>query len=195
MPDPGEVTVLLKELRAGRQQAFDVLLPLVYEELRAIARRHLRGSRPGASLDTLGLVHEAWIKLAAAERLTAEDRAHFLALCARAMRQVVIDAARSRAAAKRGAAARPQTLSENQPALASDLASLLDLDRALDRLAATDERLVRLVECRHFTGLSEEETAEALGLSLRTVQRDWLRARAWLREALGRSPGGPRETD
>jgi RNA polymerase sigma factor (TIGR02999 family) len=113
------------------------------------------------------------------------DREHFLALAARAMRQVLVSYARERAAAKRGGPARPVTLEEDRVAARDRSEWLIDVDRALARLAARDERLARVVECRFFAGLTEEETAESLGSSVRTVQRDWMRARAWLREELG----------
>jgi len=183
----GEVTLLLRALRDGETGAFDRLVPLVYDELRRIAHGHLRRHRSGGTLDTTGLVHEAYLKLAAQEGLDVRDRGHFLAVSARAMRQVLVDFARARAAAKRGGPeARRVTLEDDSAAVAAQAERLLDVDRALERLRAHSDRLSRVVECRYFAGYSEEETAEALGVSLRTAQRDWLRARAWLRQELDR---------
>ena len=183
MNGPGEVTLLLREIRAGSREAFDRLVPLVYGELRGMAHAHLRRRVGGRTLDTTGLVHEAWLKMAGPQGIDVHDRGHFLAVSAHAMRQVLVDLARARSAAKRQGGDRA-TFDENLAAVDADVESLLDLDRALERLREHDDRLGRVVECRYFAGLSEAETAEALGVSLRTAQRDWLRARAWLREEL-----------
>lgn len=182
--DPGEVTQLLHAYREGDRGAFDRLVPLVYDDLRRIARHHLRRSRPGQTLDTTGLVHEYYLKMADQTHLDVQDRGHFLAVSARAMRQVIIGYARRRTASKRGGGEEQITLDEGRIAVGDQAEWLLDLDRALDRLGGRSERLARVVECRFFAGLSEEETAEALGVSLRTTQRDWTRARAWLKEEL-----------
>ncbi len=191
----GEVTLLLQAWKGGRSEAFDQLIPLVYNELSRIAHGHLRRSQRTPTLDTGVLVNEAYLKLAAQEGLDARDRGHFLAVAARAMRQVLIDLARARQAEKRGAGEVAVTLNEEVVALDDHAERLLDLDRALTRLREVNERLAQIVECRHFAGLSEEETAEALGVSLRTVQRDWMRARAWLRTALLEGPGGAEPGD
>ena len=159
---------------------------MVYDELRRIARNHLRHTNRGATLDTTGLVHEAYMKLAGQKGMRVEDRGHFLAIAACAMRQVIISRARARLAAKRGGGEVPMTLDEERVGSAEQAQAewLLDLDRALELLRERDERLARTVECRFFAGLSEEETARALGVSLRTAQRNWMRARAWLRAEL-----------
>ena len=157
-----------------------------YSELRRLARRQLRRLRPGQTLTTTALVHEAFVKLVKGP-LKAEDRTHFLALAARAMRQILVDYARGRARQKRGGGADHTPLDEGQVSASREAERMLERDLALQKLAELDPRLVRVVECRYFAGLSEEETADALGVSLRTAQRDWLRARAWLREALGRA--------
>lgn len=192
MAEIGEVTLLLRALREGETGAFDRLVPMVYDELRRIAHGHLRRQRPGGTLDTTGLVHEAYLKLAEQTALDVRDRGHFLAISARAMRQVLIDFARARTAGKRGGPrAQRVTLEDDLAAVESQAERLLDVDRALERLRAHSERLARVVECRYFAGFSEEETAEALGVSLRTAQREWLRARAWLQRELGRR--GPAE--
>ncbi len=184
MADVGDVTALLLAHRRGESGAFDRLMPLVYDHLRRIARRQLRGGRPGQTLDTIGLVHESYLKMVDQTRVDWQDRGHFLAVAARAMRQVIITYARKRNAAKRGAGAPRLTLDETQIAVVEQADQLLALDEALSRLAERNERLARVVECRFFAGLSEEETATALDVSLRTAQRDWMRARAWLKEEL-----------
>ena len=173
---------LLARLRSGRRDALDALVPLVYEELRTIAHRHLaaRGGARGATLATTALVNEAYLKLVDQSRAGWRDRAHFLALAAVAMRHVLTDRARARLAIKRGGARVPVTLDEH--AVADDAApeQLLDIDDALHRLAALDARLARVVELRFFGGLTEEEIAEALGVTVRTVERDWAKARMLL---------------
>ena len=178
---------LVEELRDGDAAALDRLLPLVYDELRGIAHRELRRGRPASTLDTTALVHEAYLKLADRACVRPADRTHFLGIAARAMRQVLVDHARRHAAAKRGGGARSVTLDEG--AMAAPLAderadALLALDEALTRLAALSERLGRVVECRFVGGLSEQETADALGVTTRTVRRDWVKARAWLHREL-----------
>jgi RNA polymerase sigma factor (TIGR02999 family) len=188
--EPGEVTQLLKAYEAGDRSAFDRLVPIVYDELRRLARRQLyRGPRGGQTLNTTGLVHEAWLRLVDQSQAEWQDRGHFLAVAARAMRQITIDHARRRLAAKRGGGAPREQLDESRLPGAQRAEWLLALEEALEHLARHNERLVRVVECRFFAGFSEEETAEALGVSLRTAQRDWLRARAWLREELREIPG------
>jgi RNA polymerase sigma factor (TIGR02999 family) len=180
-----DVARLLSAHQAGDRSAFDQLVPLVYDELRRLARWQRR-RRPGArSLDTTGIVHEAYLKLAAAPSLRLNDHGHLLAVTACAMRQVLIGRARARLRAKRGAGAEPLQLDEGRVGARAEAEQLLDLDRALARLRACDARLSQVFECRYFAGLSEAETALALGLSLRSVQRGWLRARTWLRAELG----------
>lgn len=179
-----DVTELLLAHRQGDRDAFDKLLPLVYDDLRRIARRQLAGSWGQQTLDTTGLVHESYLKMVDQKRVDWQDRGHFLAVSARAMRQVIISYARKRNAQKRGAGQEKATLDEGRIAIDDQAEWLLALDEALESLAAKSERLAKVVECRFFAGLTEEETAEALGTSLRTVQRDWMRARAWLKEAL-----------
>jgi RNA polymerase sigma factor (TIGR02999 family) len=191
VPDPGEVTRLLVSFRDGDRAALDRLVPIVYEDLRRIARAHVRRGAAGRAMQTMTLVHEAYLRLVDQERADWKDRQHFLAVCARAMRQIVISDARRHSAAKRGGGEIPVTWDDEVQGGSERAEWLLELDRALERLAARDERLARIVECRYFGGYTEAETAEALGTSLRTVQRDWKRARAWLRDDLGEetSPG------
>ncbi|MFI5311213.1 MAG: ECF-type sigma factor [Gemmatimonadales bacterium] len=175
---------LLEELRSGRREALDQLLPVVYAELRAIAHRHLAGRTPGGTLVTTALVHEAYLKLVDQSKAQWRDRAHFLALASVAMRHVLIDRARERAAFKRGGTRRRVTLDDEVAAVESDAESLLEIDEALTRLAALEPRLARVVECRFYGGLSESEIAEALGVTVRTVERDWRKARMLLRRDL-----------
>lgn len=160
-------------------------MPLVYEELRRIARRHLRRLPGGHTLNTTGLVHEAYLKLARSPGLRLNDPGHLMAVTACAMRQVLVGRARARLRVKRGSGEAGFELDENRlPPERGDAESLLDIDRALSRLREHDARLASIFECRYFGGLSEEETGAALGLSLRTAQRGWMRARAWLRADL-----------
>lgn len=179
----GDVTELLLAYRDGDREAFDRLVPLVYDDLHRIARRHMRRVG-GGTIGTTGLVHEAYLKMVDQGRVDWQDRGHFLAVSAHAMRQVLVDYARKRNAAKRGGGAAVVTLEEDRIAVEDQVADVLALDQALERLAEHDERLARTVECRVFGGLSEQETADALGVSLRTAQRDWRRARAWLKTSL-----------
>jgi RNA polymerase sigma-70 factor, ECF subfamily len=161
------------------------LLPLVYGELKRIAARQLRRERPDHTLSATALVHEAWLELSQLDRIKWQNRNHYLALAAQAMRRVLIDHAVARRAAKRGGGIAAETLDGDPVVLAESRAEeLLDLDNALQRLGAIDERQVRIVECRFFGGMSVEETAEALQLSPATVKRDWALARAWLNREL-----------
>jgi len=150
-----------------------------YGELRRLARRQLRRLRPGQTLTTTALVHEAFVKLVKGPA-KAEDRAHFFALAARAMRQVLVDYARRRASGKRGGGVRPTTLDGDSIPVDALADEMLDIDRALTRLEALDERLARIVEWRFFGGMTEDEVADALGVTARTVRRDWQKARAFL---------------
>lgn len=175
---------------AGRDgAAVDRVLPEVYDELRRLARRQLRSGPPGATLSATALVHEVYLKLARSDGAPPRDRAHLLALAARAMRQILVDAARRRAAGKRGGATPPSTLDDEVHGAEPRLAEVLAVDDALDALSRLDPRLGRLVELRFFAGLSVEETAAVLGVSDRTVKRDWRKARAYLFHAL-ESRGG-----
>jgi RNA polymerase sigma factor (TIGR02999 family) len=165
----------------------DDLLPLVYGELKRIAARQLRGERRDHTLSATALVHEAWLELSSLDRIKWQNRNHYLALAAQAMRRVLIDHAVARRAQKRGGGQRLETL-DDDPLLLVDARAeeLVDLDKALERLSGVDERQVRIVECRFFGGMSIEETAEALQLSPATVKREWALARAWLNRELSR---------
>ena len=182
-------------MRNGRREALDALIASVYSELRAIAHRHLSHDRDAATLATTALVHETYLKLVDQSRTTWHDRAHFLALAAVAMRHILTDHARARVALKRGGDARPITLDEASIALAEPPAALLMLDDALDELAIVDARMARVVECRFFAGLTHDEIAAALGVTVRTVDRDWIKARTWLRELLSKRTGRGGEDD
>ena len=173
------------DLKSGRRESLDSLMPIVYEHLRAIARHQLavRGG-DGATLSTTGLVHEAYLKLVGQSRIAWSDRGHFFALAPVAMRHVLVDRARARLAHKREGVLFRVTLDDDQVAGESQPDVLLEINDALDRLAEVQPRLAQLVECRFFGGLSEEETATALGITARTVQRDWVKARMLLRRAL-----------
>ena len=178
----GEVTRLLRAARDGDASAIDRVVPLVYEDLRLLARRQVgRGFGPQTVRPT-ELVHEAYVKLSVGNSAAvAVDRAHFLAIAARAMRQVLIDEARNRHAAKRGGGWQRATLSGSHWIADFDVDELLTLNDALDEL---DPRQRQVVECRFFGGMEESEIAEALGITERTVRRDWVKARAWLYRAL-----------
>lgn len=160
-------------------------VPLVYDELRRIARRHLRGEQAGHTLSTTALVHEAYLRLVHVRDVPDENRARFLAAASVAMRRVLLDYARSRKADKRGGGGRAVTLDDALAVAADQTDRILELEEALQRLAEIAPRLVQVVECRFFGGLTEEETALALGTSERTVRRDWLKARGWLAAELG----------
>lgn len=173
----------LEALRSGRRESLDELTALLYEELREIAHRH-RGRDQDATLATTALVHEAYLKLVDQSRAQWNDRAHFLALAAVAMRHILTDRARSRFAEKRGGAHDVVTLDDETVASEDQPGALLQIHEALDRLATVDERLARIVEYRFFGGLTHEEIAAVLGLTVRTVERDWAKARVLLRDLL-----------
>lgn len=177
---------MLRCWAAGDATAFDALVPIVYDRLRQLARLRLRDT-PHATLDTTGLVHEAYLRLADAPQTTLRDRGHFLGIASRVMRNVLVDHARARYAAKRGGGAVVTALDEETSWLPDeDLDEISALDEALIRLEKVDNRQSRILEQRYFGGLSLEETAEALGISLATVKRELRAARAWLAIELSR---------
>jgi len=180
---PGEVTRLLSSARAGDSAALDRLVPLVYEDLRAIARRQLGREHGPRTLQPTALVHEAYVKLSGGAALAASDRSHFMAIAARAMRQVLVERARHYGASRRGGGLQQTTLTDGSWTTDLDPDQLIALSDALDTL---EPRQRQVVECRFFAGLEEKEIAEALGVTERTVRRDWTKARAWLyRELYG----------
>jgi RNA polymerase sigma factor (TIGR02999 family) len=190
-----EITSLARRWRSGDPAALDRLIELTYDDLRRIARRHLRLGQQGGTIDTTSLVHEAYLKLAGSGGGGGEwlGRAQFYAFCSQAMRRILIDYARQAAAAKRGGGMLRVPLDTNTAVLEREAIELLALDDALKQLEARAPQMVRVVECRFFAGLSVGETAEALSVSSRTVERDWSRARAYLRQLLG--PGEGRGQD
>ena len=173
------ITALLQADR-GNEAVLDRLLPLVYDELRRMARGHLLSEREDHTLDATALVHEAYLKLVDQTWASAESRAYFFGAAARAMRQILVDHARQRMRQKRGGKQRPITLEEHHLVADEFAGALVDVDDALRSLAGIEPRAARVVECRFFGGLSVEETAETLGISVRTVKRDWILAKAWL---------------
>jgi RNA polymerase sigma factor (TIGR02999 family) len=186
--DGGEVTRLLRLARDGDPDALHRVVPLVYDDLRRIARRQLRREGSGHTLDATALVHESYLRLTGGLPVPATDRAHFLAIASRSMRQVLIDHARRLSTRKRGAGWQATTLTGSLPASALAPDELLALDAALDGL---EPRQRQVVECRFFGGMEETEIALALGVSERTVRRDWVKARAWLYSALYPEDAGP----
>jgi RNA polymerase sigma factor (TIGR02999 family) len=185
--DNSELDRVLPQVMRSGAVTVDQMVPLVYDELRRIAHHRLRAEQTGHTLDTTGLVHEAYLRLVGGAVLEFESRAHLLAIAAQAMRHVLIDSAVSRKAQKRGGGNVPLSL-DAAPIIAETRSEdLLALDEALRRLTAIDERQGRVVECRYFGGMSIEETASALGTSPATVKRDWALARAWLNRELHES--------
>jgi RNA polymerase sigma factor (TIGR02999 family) len=185
VPQQPDVTSLLLDLDAGDRSAFDTLVRVLYDDLRRLARHHLRIRGNQLTLNTAGLVHEAFLRLADQTRLGWEDRGHFLAVYARVMHNILIDLARQRQAQKRGGDRQQVTLDDGHLQIAAEAEDLLAVHDALARLAELDGRLARVVECRFFGGLTEEETALALGVTDRTVRRDWVKARTLLHRLLG----------
>lgn len=185
----GEVTLWLSRLRRGEEEALDRLVPLLYDELRALARRLLAGERAGHTLTPTALVHETYLRLSRERRIGVDDCGEFFGVAAVAMRRILVESARRKHRLKRGGAAERVEL-EAIDALVADaeVEELLAIDAALDRLGAASPRARRVVELRIFVGLSSEETAGVLGVNERTVRRDWLAARAWLRRELEPDP-------
>jgi RNA polymerase sigma factor (TIGR02999 family) len=186
-----EVNRLLRDWGGGDQQALERLMPLIYNELRQLAHRCLYRERPGHTLQTTALVREAYLKLIDQRDARWQNRAHFFAIAAQAMRRILVDSARRHTAVKRGGPAENLSLEEAAHVSIEPDPILLPLDEALSRLAEMDGQQSRIVELRYFGGLTIEETAEVLGLSKDTVKNEWAMARAWLREALSeQAPAG-----
>ena len=179
-----DVTDLLLSWRQGDAAALDRLVPLVYDELRRVARRHLRGESPGHALQATALVHEVYLRLVDVDRMTLTSRAHFFGVAATLMRQIVVDYARRQRADKRGGGVTVLSLDQALPAAWTSSVDVLALDQALEELAVMDARLCRVVELKFFAGLTIDETAEALDVSCATVERDWAAAKAWLYDRL-----------
>ena len=186
-PPASEITQMLREWNSGNPQALDNLLPLVYDELHRQARNYLRKERPGHTLQTTALINEVYLKLVDRRDVSWENRSHFFAVAAVAMRRILVDYARAKHSEKRGGDNIKLSLADAMSvATPENSVDLIALDEALTRLGERDERQVRVVELKYFSGLSLEETAEALGTSRATVARDWEMARAWLHRELTR---------
>jgi RNA polymerase sigma factor (TIGR02999 family) len=182
--DPGEVTRLLQELQDGDSAAVERLTPLVYDELKRLARSYMRRERPDHTLQATALVNEAYLKLVRGQNSTFESRTHFFSVAAQVMRHVLVDYARSHRSEKRGGAAQRLELSDALAFSESQCDELLALDEALTRLAALSPRQVKVVELRFFSGLSVQEAASVMGVAPRTVDREWSVAQAWLKREL-----------
>ena len=182
--DTDNVTLLLRKWSDGDNGALDQLTPLVYDELHRLAHQHMRREKPGHMLQTTALVHEAYLRLIDQSQVRFENRAHFFAIAARLMRQILVDDARRRKSAKRGGGMAPIALDDASNLAQQEAENVLALDEALTLLAAKDRRESDIVELRFFGGLSVEETAEVLNVSPGTVARDWAFARAWLKDQM-----------
>lgn len=182
---PGDITVLLGRLSSGSKDALEQLLPLVYNELRRLAARYMQEERVGHTLQPTALVHEAYLRLTNQDRINWRNRAQFMGVAGQLMRRILVDHARKRCAGKRGGSL--LTLDEGAARQLADVSKpeeILAVHLTLERLERLDPQQGKLVELRYFAGLSAEETAEAMGLSLRTVEREWTTAKAWLRAQL-----------
>ncbi len=179
-----DVTRLLREWHGGDQGAFDKLMPLVYGELRGLAKRYMRRQSPGHTLQTTALLHEAYLKLAHYPKVDWNDRVHFFGFAAHVMRTLLVDCARRNASAKRGGGSPPISFEGVAVVSPEGSAAVLALNAALEKLAEVDPNKAKIVELRHFGGLTVEEAADVLGVSPITVKRQWLRAKAWLHREL-----------
>ena len=188
LADRQQITLLLRDWQAGEHAALDRLVPVVHAELRRLARLHMRGERPGRTLQPTALVNEVYLRLAGLQAMDWRDRGHFFAMASRLMRRVLVDAARARDAGKRGRSVIRVTFDEARvlDPRRNAAPDVLALDEALTALAALDERKAKVVELRFFGGLSVEEAAAALGVSVETVARDWRTAKLWLRRELSK---------
>jgi RNA polymerase sigma factor (TIGR02999 family) len=182
MPEPdGAVTLLLTQVRDGNQEAANQLIPLIYRELRQMAGAFMRGERPGHTLQATALVNEAYMRMVGGHPVEWQNRAHFFAIAAHTMREVLLDYARRARAAKRGGDdARQVELDEEFPMASDKLEEVIAIDEALERLAQIDPRQSRIVELRFFAGLNVEEAGEVMGVSPKTIKREWRSAKAWL---------------
>ena len=179
-----QTTAFLLEAPPNNLEAIDQLMPLIYDELRSMAHRHLGGERRQHTLNTTALVHEAYLRMVDDTNVSRQGQAYFFGAAARVMRQILIDYARRRNAEKRGGGAQPLSLDEGQIAVDAYASELLDLDEAINKLSSLNARHAQIVECRFFGGLTTQETADVIGVSTRTVEYDWYAARAWLYKTL-----------
>ena len=182
--DKSRITELLQAHSSGDRKALDKLMPLVYDQMHRMAHNRMLGERAGHTLSTTELVHEAYLKLIDFNRVDWQNRAHFFGFASQIMRNILVDYALKRQAQKRGGNRQRVTFGESDAAIEMDLENIISIHQALERLEEQDERLVRIVECRFFGGLTIEETARALDISTPTVNRDWKMARAWLNREL-----------
>ena len=188
-PIPTSVTALLARARSGDSSALADVFPLIYEELRRLAEQQLRREPDGHTLSPTALVHEAYMRLIDYTRVEWANRAHFMAVASTAMRRILVDHARGHRSLKRGGGARPVSLDDIELGNEDRADLLVAVDEALDRLKAVEPRQAQVVECRFFGGMTEEETAEALGIGLRTAKRDWARAKSWLHREMAAEEG------
>jgi RNA polymerase sigma-70 factor (ECF subfamily) len=186
----GDVTLLLARVRDGDEEAANELVPLIYNELRRIAGAFMQRERPGHTLQSTALVHEAYLRLLGGDSVECQNRAHFFALAAHTMRLVLLDHARRRRASKRGSGAQRVDIDTELLIAADTLEHVLEIDEALERLEQIDPRQSRLIELRFFAGLNVEETAEVMGLSTITIKREWRSAKAWLHRELTSAKSG-----
>lgn len=186
-----EITGLLLKWGNGDKAALDRVMPLIYAELRRLAHRHMRRERAGDTLQTTALINEAYLRLIDYERVQPRDRSHFFAIAAQAMRRILIERARSRRSAKRGSGGQKVSLDEAAGMSDERAAEMLALDEALSSLAAIDPRKAQIVELKYFGGMTIEETANVLGVSTPTVERDWQMARIWLHREISQGSGTP----
>lgn len=185
---PGRITEMLRRAEPGDRETYDQVFPLLYPELRRLARRQLAGRVPGRTLSPTALIHEVYLRVVDQRQARFEDRARFCAYAARVMRTVLVDEARTRSARKRGRGWTPVELDEGSLPVEAQADLVLAIHEALTLLAEEDARLAHLVECRFFGGMSDAEVAEVLGISDRTVRREWLKARTWLHSRLAEPP-------
>src|SRR5829696_5103745 len=192
MPDQQpstSITVLLEKARSGDSSALADVFPLIYEELRRLAQQQLRREPDGHTLSPTPVVHEAYMRLIDYSRMEWAGRAHFMAVAATAMRRILVDHARGHRSVKRGGALRRVSLDSVELGAEDRAELLIAIDEALDRLKTLDRRQAQVVECRFFGGMTEEETAEALGIGLRTAKRDWAKAKSWLHREIAAEQG------
>ncbi len=189
-----EITQILREIRGGNQAGAEQLLSLVYTELKRMAAQKMAGEAPGNTLQATALVHEAWMKLVGDDDVPFENRAHFFSAAAEAMRRILVDSARRKKATRRGGGALREELEEYHLEQPERSEELLAVDEALDLLAQEDPVAANLVKLRYFVGMTMDETATSMGLSLRTAERTWSYARAWLRRQIGKQLSAPEKT-
>jgi RNA polymerase sigma factor (TIGR02999 family) len=185
LPSRGDITQLLTDLKAGKKGAAEALMPLLYNELRALARHYMRSERPGHTLQTTALVHEVYLRLGGERDEGWENKTHFMRVAARAMRRVLIDHSRRKRADKKGGKRKREPLDKAAELMEEASFDLLDLDSALNRLSEIDEQMAQVVEIRFFGGLTVEETAKVMGISKSTVKHEWMMAKAWLKQQIG----------